>query len=41
MNGLGACIGTIGMIPCCPFPNPFKSVGECFARFAKGALLMP
>lgn len=34
MNALGACIGTIGMIPCCPCPNPFKevdqgSVGTC------------
>jgi len=28
MNGLGACIGTIGMIPCCPFPNPFKNVDQ-------------
>lgn len=29
MNGLGACIGTFGMIPCCPLPNPFKNVGGC------------
>ncbi|ORY27377.1 hypothetical protein BCR39DRAFT_538563 [Naematelia encephala] len=28
MNGLGSCVGAIGMIPCCPFPNPFKSVDQ-------------
>ena len=28
MNALGACIGTIGMIPCCPCPNPFKEVDQ-------------
>jgi len=28
MNGLGACIGTCGMIPCCPLPNPFKNVQQ-------------
>jgi hypothetical protein len=28
MNGLGSCVGAIGMIPCCPLPNPFKNVGE-------------
>ena len=25
MNGLGSCIGTLGAIPCCPFPNPYKA----------------
>ena len=28
MQCLGSCIGTFGMIPCCPLPNPFKNVGE-------------
>ncbi|OCF33151.1 stomatin family protein [Kwoniella heveanensis BCC8398] len=28
MNALGACVGNIGMIPCCPFPNPFKEVNQ-------------
>ncbi|WWC85686.1 uncharacterized protein L201_000552 [Kwoniella dendrophila CBS 6074] len=28
MNGLGSCIGNIGMIPCCPFPNPFKNIDQ-------------
>jgi hypothetical protein len=28
MNGLGSLIGTIGMIPCCPCPNPFKEVDQ-------------
>lgn len=28
MNGLGSCIGNLGMIPCCPFPNPFKNVQQ-------------
>ena len=28
IQGLGGCVGTIGMIPCCPLPNPFKSVDQ-------------
>jgi len=28
MQSLGACVGAIGMIPCCPFPNPFRSVDQ-------------
>ena len=28
MNVLGGCVGTVGMIPCCPFPNPFKNIRE-------------
>ncbi|WVQ93925.1 hypothetical protein IAU59_001003 [Kwoniella sp. CBS 9459] len=28
MNALGACVGNCGMIPCCPFPNPFKEVTQ-------------
>jgi len=28
MNTLGTCVGTCGMIPCCPFPNPFKNVNQ-------------
>lgn len=28
ISGLGSCIGTIGMIPCCPLPNPFKNVDQ-------------
>lgn len=28
MNALGACVGNIGMIPCCPCPNPFKDVQQ-------------
>ncbi|RSH89456.1 hypothetical protein EHS25_002005 [Saitozyma podzolica] len=28
MNGLGSCVGAIGMIPCCPLPNPFKNVEQ-------------
>jgi len=28
MNGLGSIVGTIGMIPCCPCPNPFKDVQQ-------------
>ncbi|KAK6905074.1 stomatin family protein [Kwoniella mangroviensis CBS 10435] len=28
MNGLGSCIGNIGMIPCCPLPNPFHNIGQ-------------
>lgn len=28
MNGLGSCVGTLGMIPCCPFPNPFKNIDQ-------------
>ncbi|WVQ82948.1 hypothetical protein IAT38_005084 [Cryptococcus sp. DSM 104549] len=39
LNGLGACIGNIGMIPCCPCPNPFKEVGQgsvgLVSRFGK------
>lgn len=28
ISGLGSCVGTFGMIPCCPLPNPFKSVDQ-------------
>ncbi|RXK36669.1 stomatin family protein [Tremella mesenterica] len=28
MQSLGACVGSIGMIPCCPCPNPFKNVDQ-------------
>ncbi|KAA1473468.1 hypothetical protein DENSPDRAFT_802635 [Dentipellis sp. KUC8613] len=28
LQGLGACIGFCGAIPCCPFPNPFKEVNQ-------------
>jgi erythrocyte band 7 integral membrane protein len=33
MNMLGACVGNIGMIPCCPCPNPFKDVRKCSRSF--------
>ncbi|WVN85971.1 uncharacterized protein L203_101129 [Cryptococcus depauperatus CBS 7841] len=28
MNALGSCIGAIGMIPCCPCPNPYSNVAQ-------------
>jgi len=28
IQGLGQCVGAIGMIPCCPLPNPFKNVDQ-------------
>ena len=28
MHGLGSCVGFIGAIPCCPLPNPFRSVEQ-------------
>lgn len=28
MNVLGECIGALGMIPCCPCPNPFNNVSQ-------------
>jgi len=28
MNTLGACIGAVGAIPCCPLPSPFRSVQQ-------------
>lgn len=28
INATGTCIGTIGAVPCCPFPNPYKHVGQ-------------
>ncbi|TXT06063.1 hypothetical protein VHUM_03536 [Vanrija humicola] len=28
ISGLGSCIGTLGQFPCCPLPNPFKSVKQ-------------
>ena len=28
IQGLGGCVGAIGMVPCCPFPNPFKNVDQ-------------
>lgn len=30
MNGLGSIVGSIGMIPCCPCPNPFKDVRKYY-----------
>lgn len=35
MNGLGSLVGTIGMIPCCPAPNPFKDVRKSFRSTLK------
>lgn len=28
MQALGACVGFLGAIPCCPCPNPFKEVNQ-------------
>ena len=28
MHCLGSCVGFLGSIPCCPCPNPFKSVQQ-------------
>lgn len=28
MNGLGACVGVCGAIPCCPLPNPYREVQQ-------------
>jgi hypothetical protein len=28
ISGLGSCIGVLGQFPCCPFPNPYKSVNQ-------------
>lgn len=28
MNVLGECIGALGMIPCCPCPNPFNNISQ-------------
>jgi len=28
MHSLGDCLGALGSIPCCPFPNPYKSVPQ-------------
>jgi hypothetical protein len=28
MHCLGSCVGFIGAIPCCPCPNPFRSVEQ-------------
>lgn len=28
INGLGACIGVCGAIPCCPLPNPYREVQQ-------------
>ncbi|KAJ7622064.1 hypothetical protein FB45DRAFT_838271 [Roridomyces roridus] len=28
LNGLGSIVGVCGMIPCCPFPNPFREVQQ-------------
>ncbi|KAG8923443.1 hypothetical protein FRC01_012756 [Tulasnella sp. 417] len=28
INALGSCIGFFGAIPCCPCPNPFRSVAQ-------------
>ncbi|KAG6919757.1 hypothetical protein DXG01_001591 [Tephrocybe rancida] len=28
LQGLGACVGFVGAIPCCPFPNPFRNVQQ-------------
>jgi regulator of protease activity HflC (stomatin/prohibitin superfamily) len=28
LQTLGSCVGFCGMIPCCPFPNPFRNVQQ-------------
>lgn len=28
LQGLGSCVGLFGAFPCCPFPNPFRSVQQ-------------
>jgi erythrocyte band 7 integral membrane protein len=28
LQGLGVCVGALGAVPCCPFPNPFMSVQQ-------------
>ncbi|KZS91242.1 hypothetical protein SISNIDRAFT_456841 [Sistotremastrum niveocremeum HHB9708] len=28
LNVLGDCVGCVGAIPCCPFPNPFRNVQQ-------------
>ncbi|RDB19910.1 hypothetical protein Hypma_012963 [Hypsizygus marmoreus] len=28
LQGLGSCVGFLGAIPCCPFPNPFRNVQQ-------------
>jgi len=28
VNGLGACVGVCGAIPCCPLPNPYREVQQ-------------
>ncbi|KDQ64129.1 hypothetical protein JAAARDRAFT_43315 [Jaapia argillacea MUCL 33604] len=28
LQGLGNCVGFVGAIPCCPFPNPFRNVQQ-------------
>lgn len=39
ISGLGACIGTLGAVPCCPLPNQFRNVGQgsvgLISRFGK------
>lgn len=41
MNALGSCIGTIGMIPCCPCPNPFKEVAQGSVGKSRATALGP
>ncbi|ODO09100.1 hypothetical protein I350_02700 [Cryptococcus amylolentus CBS 6273] len=39
MNALGACIGALGVVPCCPCPNPFHNISQgsvgLVSRFGK------
>jgi len=28
INCLGSCVGTLGSIPCCPLPNPYKEIRQ-------------
>ncbi|KLO08448.1 hypothetical protein SCHPADRAFT_908625 [Schizopora paradoxa] len=39
LNVLGDCVGCLGAIPCCPFPNPYRNVGQgavgLVSRFGK------
>ena len=28
MHCLGSCVGFVGAVPCCPLPNPFRSVEQ-------------
>jgi erythrocyte band 7 integral membrane protein len=40
MHGLGSVVGLFGAVPCCPCPNPFRSVSQGSLSFLLNILFL-